>query len=716
MPAKQSEARRRLMAFNNGGPVRGPGSGTSDSIPARLSNGEFVLPADTVRKVGIKSLRDLVDITHQPSGRPAHPARFADGGLVDDQQRRPNSFGDAAAAASNPDVTQVGQSSVPDGGLRGIVDRLPSPANTFPGNQLQGDSGFSGAPAGMPKPAPEAPSSASSMSPSGLYMQDRAQEMKDQWGKGNYAQAAGTAARTAVQGLGMYGVEAADKVVSPWVDATKSFGRGLIGADSSAGTVPGTPSAPAPYAGGAGAGRGSVNPSMADPAKPAPTVASTMQGWDRGNMTNAQVAQANPQGVVTARRGANGTMEFSGNNVSGPVSYADAGGKPMDGRGIEGRGWGGFDVAPAGANVATGPNGSYAFASGGDQQGGLSARERMMAAVGFPPDQQAGATPSQPAAAPVGNARERLLAIGARSPVGMSVEQAQREGMIGERVGYNPAYDQRINGAQVQIPAGLSGAQAAQYASEVQAARSNQTMNEAIAGMQPAHQYSAAMDLRDPGYLAMRNASVGSTIYRNKGEQLLAAKDRAARVERIANTVLGQGPRDQTDALERYKTDAQLQRESMSQAGENARAIFKQAIEVRRNKIDSDRLAMEQTEAGFKNRAAQRMEDAQMSLVNAKTPQDQRSARERLLALYGKSEGELWAHSPGGQVVDPKTQQLITQPGVIYNRRTGETRADGGQAPAVAQPATRTPQIGTVEQGYRYKGGDPGNPANWVKA
>lgn len=272
----------------------------------------------------------------------------------------------------------------------------------------------------------------------------------------------------------------------------------------------------------------------------------------------------------------------------------------------------------------------------------------------------------------------------------MSVEQAQREGMIGERVGYNPAYDQRINGAQVQIPAGLSGAQAAQYASEVQAARNNQTMNEAIAGMQPAHQYSAAMDLRDPGYLAMRNASVGSTIYRNKGEQLIAAKDRAARVDRMASTVLGQGPRDQADALERYKTDAQLQRESLSQAGANARAIFTQAIEARRNKIASDRLAMEQTEAGFKNRAAQRMEDAQMSMVNAKTPQDQRSARERLLALYGKSEGELWAHSPGGQVVDPKTQQLITQPGVIYNRRTGETRADGGgQDSGLAMPASQ---------------------------
>ena len=34
--------------FRNGGYVRGPGTGTSDSIDAKLSAGEFVLPDDTV--------------------------------------------------------------------------------------------------------------------------------------------------------------------------------------------------------------------------------------------------------------------------------------------------------------------------------------------------------------------------------------------------------------------------------------------------------------------------------------------------------------------------------------------------------------------------------------------------------------------------------------------------------------------------------------------
>lgn len=50
--------------FKRGGKVSGPGTGTSDSIPARLSTGEYVLPADTVRRVGVKKLDGLRAATH----------------------------------------------------------------------------------------------------------------------------------------------------------------------------------------------------------------------------------------------------------------------------------------------------------------------------------------------------------------------------------------------------------------------------------------------------------------------------------------------------------------------------------------------------------------------------------------------------------------------------------------------------------------------------
>jgi hypothetical protein len=36
----------------DGGEVTGPGTGTSDSVPARLSDGEFVLTAKAVRGAG----------------------------------------------------------------------------------------------------------------------------------------------------------------------------------------------------------------------------------------------------------------------------------------------------------------------------------------------------------------------------------------------------------------------------------------------------------------------------------------------------------------------------------------------------------------------------------------------------------------------------------------------------------------------------------------
>lgn len=60
--------------FATGGLIRGPGTGTSDSIPALLSNGEYVIRAAAVRKLG-KNALDLLN-----RGIPI--PRFADGGLV----------------------------------------------------------------------------------------------------------------------------------------------------------------------------------------------------------------------------------------------------------------------------------------------------------------------------------------------------------------------------------------------------------------------------------------------------------------------------------------------------------------------------------------------------------------------------------------------------------------------------------------------------------
>lgn len=49
------------------GRVKGPGGPVDDKIPAMLSNGEYVLPADTVKQIGIKNLDRVVKKTHTPA-------------------------------------------------------------------------------------------------------------------------------------------------------------------------------------------------------------------------------------------------------------------------------------------------------------------------------------------------------------------------------------------------------------------------------------------------------------------------------------------------------------------------------------------------------------------------------------------------------------------------------------------------------------------------
>lgn len=63
-----------FLGFAEGGYVRGPGSTTSDSIPARLSNGEYVIRAEAVRKVGVATL-DAIN-----TGGPIR--KYASGGYV----------------------------------------------------------------------------------------------------------------------------------------------------------------------------------------------------------------------------------------------------------------------------------------------------------------------------------------------------------------------------------------------------------------------------------------------------------------------------------------------------------------------------------------------------------------------------------------------------------------------------------------------------------
>lgn len=67
-----------------GGVISGPGTDTSDSIPAWLSNGEYVIRAASVRRVGV-ALLDSINNMHYlkpPPGNSPTRLNFAEGGLV----------------------------------------------------------------------------------------------------------------------------------------------------------------------------------------------------------------------------------------------------------------------------------------------------------------------------------------------------------------------------------------------------------------------------------------------------------------------------------------------------------------------------------------------------------------------------------------------------------------------------------------------------------
>jgi hypothetical protein len=69
--------------FAGSGPVEGPGSGVSDSIPARLSDGEFVFTAAAVEEIGADNLMAMMK---EAEDAVAERQGLAEGGLPEEEE------------------------------------------------------------------------------------------------------------------------------------------------------------------------------------------------------------------------------------------------------------------------------------------------------------------------------------------------------------------------------------------------------------------------------------------------------------------------------------------------------------------------------------------------------------------------------------------------------------------------------------------------------
>ena len=72
--------------FTGEGPVEGPGTGVSDSIPARLSDGEFVMTQKATDQIGADNLQTLMDEAERAFDGGLQRMEYAFGGVVDSDE------------------------------------------------------------------------------------------------------------------------------------------------------------------------------------------------------------------------------------------------------------------------------------------------------------------------------------------------------------------------------------------------------------------------------------------------------------------------------------------------------------------------------------------------------------------------------------------------------------------------------------------------------
>lgn len=630
--AAGSALKRREAAagLKDGGPVRGPGTGTSDDVPdnvpegtyimptdstqaigektlgglgmrgidVNLSDGEFKLPPKQVHAIGVQALNQMKDATHTPSSTEAakgmKPELFFEGGGVASEEERQKRLqnqtamyvqGAQAAAAAAP-----------------VTPAAPAPA----------------APPAAPAAAASPPARAAG--PSELYMADRAQEMGDQWKAGNYAGAVGTGLRTAVQGLGMYGIETADKALSPVIDASQRLIGGALGTDTPSGAVkpstaaPVMPPAPVPAAAKSGL-------AGAPPAAPAPV---STQAPDN-NLTTGNVTRVG--------------NSYSGTNVAGDIT-------------VNGQ-------APRGGFMSTGDSGSGA----------------------------------------------------ARSPVGMTSEQAQREGLIGERVGYNPAYDQRLNGAT-----GISAQNMA--AADALAGRSQQeSMNRIAARGMGALAGGPGSGPVEPGSFTGGFSGVIGTdprIAQQERERSALASALSSPLRGAQNGQLTASQRQgMAGLLDAERRDASSNRQAdqtaatqqsiaaMREAGDNGRAFLREDGEntrsTARNQIDSRRYNDEASARAVDMRAAQRRESAYDNYSKAKTDEDRQAIAKQFPDLFGQAKDAAHRMEVVRGKTDPMTGQSSGDYVVVQDPKTGGVRQiQMGAASAAPTQARAVGSVSTV--------------------
>lgn len=182
--------------------------------------------------------------------------------------------------------------------------------------------------------------------------------------------------------------------------------------------------------------------------------------------------------------------------------------------------------------------------------------------------------------------------------------------------------------------------------------------------------------------IAQRNASM-DVQQRKPGSRMALA----SLLQQQADAPKMNLERDQMDQRgQESAADRLMRREELTaKLGESAADRGLRSQELADNSLTS---AAKREALGIETGAAKQLADLRTAYMNAKTPEEQAAAAAKLNALSGKVQQDEYMAVGGGESVIDNMGNVVKNPDVLVNKRTGQP-VNGGQAkPAQAGPVT----------------------------
>ncbi|WP_447916194.1 hypothetical protein [Delftia acidovorans] len=143
----------------------------------------------------------------------------------------------------------------------------------------------------------------------------------------------------------------------------------------------------------------------------------------------------------------------------------------------------------------------------------------------------------------------------------------------------------------------------------------------------------------------------------------------------------------------------------LQQQGQNQRAGMQAGL-------DQQRINMDRETQGFTNRRQSIVEALRNQVAQEPDPTKRRSIVQYMRDVEGTTaQADPYLVVPGGQQVDPASGRAYNTPSTVFNRQSGQFVQQPAQAGSRQAPAA-----GTVEGGWKFRGGDPSDQRNWERA